>query len=99
MIKNLLAVQETEISSLGWEDPPGEGRGAWGTTDGQAAAVHPPLTAPNGPAGSSGPGPRRLRAPLSSRAPPSSPSISLRSSESSGALVAPVCGNLKKRRV
>ena len=27
MVKNLPATQETQIQSLGWEDPPGEGIG------------------------------------------------------------------------
>ena len=27
MIKNLLAVQETRVQSLGWQDPLGEGNG------------------------------------------------------------------------
>ena len=27
ILKNLLAMQETQIRSLGWEDPPGEGNG------------------------------------------------------------------------
>ena len=27
MVKNLLALQETQFPSLGWEDPPGEGNG------------------------------------------------------------------------
>ena len=27
MIKNLPAMQETQVGSLGWEDPPGEGNG------------------------------------------------------------------------
>ena len=47
MVKHLPAMRETQVQSLGWEDPPGEGdgnplqcsclenpidRGAWGTT-------------------------------------------------------------------
>ena len=27
LVKNLLAMRETRIRSLGWEDPPGEGKG------------------------------------------------------------------------
>ena len=27
MVKNLLAMQETRVRSLGWEDSPGEGNG------------------------------------------------------------------------
>ena len=27
MVKNLLAMQETQVGSLHWEDPPGEGNG------------------------------------------------------------------------
>ena len=27
MVKNLLAIQETRVRSLGWEDSPGEGNG------------------------------------------------------------------------
>ena len=27
MVRNLLALQETQFPSLGWEDPPGEGNG------------------------------------------------------------------------
>ena len=27
MVKNLPAMQETQVQSLGWEDPPGEGNG------------------------------------------------------------------------
>ena len=27
IVKNLPAMQETQVQSLGWEDPPGEGKG------------------------------------------------------------------------
>ena len=27
IVKNLPAMQETQVQSLGWEDPPGEGNG------------------------------------------------------------------------